>query len=177
MSANQNSDHYFIPDPSPWPVIGMVSLLLALIGTALLMNGVVIGKYVTIAGLVLFAVLLFGWFSDVVRENLSDCYNRQVDRSFRMGMMWFIASEVFFFGAFFGSLFYIRNIAVPWLGGEGYLGVTQEVLYGEYLPTWPTHGPEEVGGDFSPMGPWGIPAINTFLLLTSGATITWAHWG
>ncbi|OMH30288.1 cytochrome c oxidase subunit 3 [Motiliproteus sp. MSK22-1] len=177
MSADQNSDHYFIPDPSPWPVIGMVSLLLALIGTALTMNGVGIGKYVTIAGLVLFAVLLFGWFSDVVRENLSDCYNRQVDRSFRMGMMWFIASEVFFFGAFFGSLFYIRNIAVPWLGGDGYLGVTQELLYGEYQPVWPTHGPAEVGGDFAPMGPWGVPAINTFLLLSSGATITWAHWG
>jgi len=177
MSTAQQQDAYFVPEPSPWPIIGMVSLLTTLIGTVLAMNGVVVGKFVVIGGLLLFAYLLYGWFRDVIAENLADRYNRQVDRSFRMGMFWFIASEVFFFLAFFGALFYIRNVALPWLGGEGYLGVTREILYSQFDSAWPSHGPGELGGQFRPMGAWGIPAINTLLLLSSGATITWAHWG
>ncbi len=127
MSAEAHSSDYYIPNPSPWPIIGMVSLLTTLIGTALAINGVGIGKFLVIGGLLLFAFLLYGWFRDVIGENLSDCYNKQVDTSFRMGMFWFIASEVFFFLSFFGALFYIRTIALPWLGGEGYLGTYQRI--------------------------------------------------
>lgn len=178
MSAEAHSGDYYIPDPSPWPLLGMVSLLTTLVGTALLINGAGFGKYMVIAGLLMFFYLLFSWFRDVIGENLSGRYNKQVDTSFRLGMFWFIASEVFFFLSFFGALYYIRMIALPWLGGEGYLGPSNEFLYGgAFEPTWPSHGPGEMGGDFQPMGPWGIPAINTLLLLSSGATITWAHWG
>ncbi|MES9972346.1 MAG: cytochrome c oxidase subunit 3 [Candidatus Thiodiazotropha sp.] len=177
MSVTEHSGDYFIPDPSPWPIIGMASLLTTLFGAALAMNGVSIGGYIVFGGLLLFFFLLFGWFRDVIGENLNDCYNKQVDTSFRMGMFWFIASEVFFFLTFFGSLYYIRNIALPWLGGEGYLGMSNEILYSGFEAVWPSHGPGELGGDFQPMGAWGIPAINTLILLTSGATITWAHWG
>jgi cytochrome c oxidase subunit 3 len=177
MSAKDSSELYYVPDPSPWPIIGMVAMLLSLVGLAFAINGVGFGQVIMVIGLLLFAYLLFGWFRDVIGENLNDLYNKQVDASFRMGMLWFIASEVCFFLAFFGALFYIRNIALPWLGGEGHLGLTKEILYSEFEMSWPSQGPGKLGGEFTPMGPWGVPAINTLVLLTSGATITWAHWG
>jgi cytochrome c oxidase subunit 3 len=84
---------------------------------------------------------------------------------------------VFFFLSFFGALWYIRNIAMLWLGGEGYLSESHTLLWSQFDAVWPSAGPEQLGGEFKPMGPWGIPAVNTLLLLTSGATVTWAHWG
>ena len=121
--------------------------------------------------------MFYGWFNAVIKESLADRYNAQVDRSFRQGMIWFIASEVFFFLTFFGALFYIRNISLDWLSGAGYLGVTKELLYDQFEYAWPSAGPGQMGGEFKPMGAWGVPALNTFILLSSGATITWAHWG
>jgi cytochrome c oxidase subunit 3 len=176
-SAHHGQTDYYIPDPSPWPITAMLGALLTLMGSALAMNGVGFGSWLLAAGLLVLAVMFYGWFRDVISENLSDRYNEQVDRSFRQGMFWFIASEVFFFASFFGALYYIRNVALPWLGGEGYLGVTQELLYNQFVAQWPSAGPGQMGGAFEPMGAWGIPAINTLILLTSGATVTWAHWG
>jgi cytochrome c oxidase subunit 3 len=175
MSAGHGN--YYIPEPSPWPIITMLALFMLVVGLALTINHVSIGVIPIVAALALLAYLLYGWFGDVVRENLAGVYNKKVDRSFRMGMFWFIASEVFFFLTFFGALYYIRNIAVPWLGGAGYLGASHEFLHNQFIADWPTAGPGQVGGEFHPMGAWGIPAINTLILLSSGATITWAHWG
>ncbi len=168
--------HYFVPDPSPWPFISMFAVFALLLGATLMINDIALGGVIVTGGALLLAYIFYGWFRDVVAENLSGAYNRQVDRSFRQGMYWFIASEVFFFASFFGSLYYIRVIAVPWLGGAGYLG-SSELLYNQFEAAWPTAGPGQLGGEFSPMGAWGIPALNTLILLTSGATITWAHWG
>jgi len=177
MTTSTGHEHYYIPEPSRWPVITMLGAFCLLFGAALWMNDFGAGKYFVALGLLIMATIFYGWFSDVVHENLSGYYNEQVDRSFRLGMIWFIASEVFFFATFFGSLYYLRVIAVPWLGGEGYLGDTQRFLYPDYAPAWPTNGPKAVGGEFEPMGAWGIPFLNTIILLSSGATITWAHWG
>jgi len=102
-------------------------------------------------------------------------YNAGVDRSFRMGMMWFIFSEVMFFAAFFGALYYARNLSVPWLGGEGSKFLSNLFLWKDYEPAWPTNGPAAVGGGFETIPAFGLPAINTALLLSSGVTITIAH--
>ena len=104
-------------------------------------------------------------------ESESGKYNDQVDVSFRMGMGWFIFSEVMFFAAFFGALFWVRVMSVPELANIEHA----RHLWPGFTAGWPSAGPgfEE---KFSPMGAWGIPAINTALLLTSGITVTVAHW-
>jgi cytochrome c oxidase subunit 3 len=175
--AAHGQKDYYIPDPSPWPITAMIAVLTLLAGGALAMNGVGVGGWMIVAGLVLLALMFYGWFGDVIRESMSDRYNPQVDRSFRQGMLWFIASEVFFFLSFFGALWYIRNVALLWLGGDGYLGESHNLLWSQFDGVWPSAGPDTLGGEFRPMAPWGVPAMNTLILLTSGATITWAHWG
>ena len=86
--------------------------------------------------------MFFGWFGTVIGENQHGIYNMQVDRSFRMGMMWFIFSEVMFFAAFFGALFYARMLSVPWLGGAGREVLRPTTSCGRsFEGTWPTNGP------------------------------------
>jgi len=172
---------YYVPQPSHWPIIGSIGLFLTTGGFALALpdkaGDPMGGMGIMYAGLAVLAVMLFGWFGTVIKESEGGLYNAQVDRSFRMGMTWFIFSEVMFFAAFFGALYYIRVFADPWLGGAGNNLSTNEWLYPEYTSHWPTDGPGNVGGEFKPMGAWGIPAINTLILLSSGVTVTWAHWG
>ena len=101
--------------------------------------------------------MMFGWFGTVIRESVAGTYNSQVDVSFRMGMMWFIFSEVMFFAAFFGALFYARMYSVPWIGGEGHGGLTNYFLWQGYTPAWPTNGPGDIGGDFETIPAWHLP--------------------
>ena len=166
---------YYLPEPSHWPIVGSVGMFLMLAGFANFLHGG--NSLVMIAGAAIIIFMLFGWFGTVINESLSGKYNSQVDMSFRMGMGWFIFSEVMFFAAFFGVLFYARMWAVPWLGGSSNNVMTQELLWPAFEAVWPTNGPGNVGGEYQVMGAWGIPAINTLILLSSGVTITWAHWG
>jgi len=166
---------YYLPAPSHWPIVGSVGMFLMLFGFASFLHGS--SMLLMLAGAAIIIFMLFGWFGTVINESLSGKYNSQVDTSFRMGMAWFIFSEVMFFAAFFGALFYARMWAIPWLGGESNNVMTNELLWPGFEAVWPTNGPGDVGGDYQYMGPWGIPALNTLLLLSSGVTITWAHWG
>jgi cytochrome c oxidase subunit 3 len=167
---------YYVPHGSHWPIVGSFALLAPDCGAGIWLNGdAAIGKPIMLLGIVLLLVMMFGWFRTVIRESLGGLYNKQVDTSFRMGMMWFIFSEVMFFGAFFGALFYARMYAVPWLGGEGHGSMTHYYLWQDYAAAWPTNGPAAIGGAFHSMGAWGIPLLNTLLLLSSGVTITIAH--
>ena len=174
-----NKDSYYLPEPSLWPIVGSLALLVMASGFVMKLNHIGMGGIVMLAGVAILLFMMFGWFGQVIRESESGMYNKQVDKSFRLGMSWFIFSEVLFFAAFFGALFYARILSVPWLGS----GDTH-TLWPNFIASWPTATPgiEQVSGPgdmpkFTPMGAWGIPAINTLLLLTSGATLTWAHWG
>ena len=166
------SSRYYLPEPSHWPIVGSCALFLMAFGAVLWMNGTAAGSWVGGAGLVVLAYMLFGWFGTVVRESEGGKFNRQVDLSFRWAMSWFIFSEVMFFAAFFGALFYMRVLSVPGLGS----GDTMQQLWPGFAAQWPVSGPG-IEETFTPMGAWGIPAINTLILLTSGVTVTWAHWG
>ena len=173
MSTQQSSDNYYLPGLSHWPIVASVSMGLLGFGAAFSVNGMAGGNLMLLLGFIVLFVMFAGWFSEVAHESESGCYNKQVGMSFRWGMAWFIFSEVMFFAAFFGVLGYMRLYSVPDLGTLEH----QELLWPGFKGEWPTAGPYFKPGDFSPMGAWGIPAINTALLLTSGITITWAHWG
>ncbi len=166
---------YFVPSHSKWPFVGSIAMLVLMVGVASWLNDTSWGQWTFFAGLAMLILTLFLWFGDVIRESVAGNYNRQVDGSFRMGMIWFIFSEVMFFAAFFGALFYTRNLGLPWLGGEGQGGATNELLWGGYSTAWPTNGPADIGGAFQTIPAWGLPLLNTLILLTSGITLTIAH--
>ncbi len=166
---------YFVPHGSRWPIVCSVALFTTMLGAATWVNGMDFGRWLLLAGVASLLFMLFRWFADVISESLHGHYNSQVDVSFRMGMLWFIFSEVMFFGAFFGALFYARALAVPWLGGVGDGVATQEFLWSTFSSAWPTNGPAAIGGRFETIPAWGLPLLNTLLLLSSGVTITIAH--
>jgi cytochrome c oxidase subunit 3 len=164
---------YYIPHKATWPVIGTLGLVTMLAGFANFLNGSSIGPTLMVIGLLIFIAMLVGWFTLQAHESETGMYSHEVGISYRMGMMWFIFSEIVFFAVFFGTLWYTRNLSVPWLGS----GATKEILHSAYEATWPTNGPAALGGKFEPMGAWGLPFLNTLILLTSGVSCTWAHHG
>jgi cytochrome c oxidase subunit 3 len=176
--APTDSSKYYIPSPSHWPIVGAVALFTMMLGAIGYLNDFT-GAWSFVPGALLIAFMFAGWFATVIDESQHGTFNAQVDRSFRMGMMWFIFSEVMFFAAFFGALFYARIFAVPWLGGQGVKIFNNIVLWPGFESHWPTNGPAHVGGradsTFNVIPAFGVPAINTAILLTSGLTVTIAH--
>jgi cytochrome c oxidase subunit 3 len=175
QAEQHDHSHYFVPHHSQWPFFGSIGMFTLMVGVANWMNGHAWGKTMFFVGVLMMLVILAAWFGDVIAESLKGNYNSQVDTSFRMGMLWFIFSEVMFFAAFFGALFYARQYAMPWLSGEGDGALTNQFLYDGYSAGWPANGPGDIGGAFKTIPAWGVPLLNTLILLSSGVTITLAH--
>lgn len=176
--AHGTHEAYYVPAQSKWPIVGAIGLLTSVYGGGTLMvsNGES-GRFVLIAGLLILTWMMFGWFGNVIKESHEGLYSAQMDRSFRMGMGWFIVSEVMFFAAFFGALFYVRTFAGPWLGGEGDKGVTA-MLWPNFDYVWPlmtNPNPDLFPGPKEIISPWQLPLVNTIILITSSVTVTFAH--
>jgi len=151
-------------------------LFFVILGAGQWVNGSEWAPYALAFGLVWWLVVLKQWFSQAISESESGLYSDRIDVSFRWSMAWFIFSEVMFFGAFFGALYWARLHVLPALGS-----LDNALLWPDFKAIWPsemagaTASPAGTVEAFRTMGPWPLPTINTALLLTSGVTLTVAH--
>jgi cytochrome c oxidase subunit 3 len=180
-TGSEVHEHYFVPASSPWPIVGAIGLGALAFGGAHLLHGEQMGLYFSIGGALTIIFMMFGWFRDVINESHKNLYSFQVDRSFRWGMYWFIFSEIMFFAAFFGALFYARHFSIPWMGGlsESHLS-THELLWPSFKAVWPllqNPNPAKFIGPSAVIPVWGLPAINTVILVTSSITLFFAERG
>ncbi len=174
--------NYYVPEQSKLPILMALGLGVTGYGAGSWVLGG--SPVVFLIGSLILAAVFYSWFSTVIRENQAGMANAQLKRSYVWGMSWFIFSEVMFFAVFFGALFYVRMLAVPWLGGEGHGTENPNLLWPGFQAEWPLYiTPDQaasgdaakVKGPDATMGPWGLPLINTIILLTSSVTVHFAH--
>ncbi|MEZ7208365.1 cytochrome c oxidase subunit 3 [Pseudoalteromonas sp. DY56-GL79] len=175
---NHEQEKYYVPEQSPWPIVGAFALFFIAVGAGLtiiqLKSASNSGVMLLLVGIAVLIYMIFGWFRNVIQESQTGLYSAQMDRSFKQGMGWFIFSEVMFFAAFFGALFYARMIAVPWLGGASNNASTNKVLWPQFEAVWPLLTTPD-GTVTQAMGWQGLPLINTIILLASSVTLSFAH--
>lgn len=206
QTAPAGYEKYHVPESSSLAVRATIGLIMSVFGAGLVLNDMTFGdpdvatgsKWVLIVGLVIFVLTLASWFGTAIRENLQGLNSAQLSNSYVLGMFWFIFSEVMFFAAFFGALFYVRMLAGPWLAGEGDGGRMNGLLWPGFEFSWPPAiTPQEaVGGvDAQPVANNGLfgtpdrnmsfadahawyawlPLWNTLVLLSSSFTVHVAH--
>lgn len=150
---NLGRQHPFhIVDPSPWPLTTAFGALGITFGSVLYFHEYNRGNFILVLGfLVLLSSMVF-WWRDVIRESTFEGFHTTaVQQGLKIGVLLFIFSEVMFFFAFFWAFFHSSLAPTMEIGG-----------------VWPPYGIE-------PISAWGIPLLNTLLLLTSGAAVTWTH--
>jgi cytochrome c oxidase subunit 3 len=210
MTSQTSTEYekYYVPAKSRLAICATIGLLLSIIGASSVLNDMTYGDpnvatnswSIFLVGLFVFVATLFSWFRTTVIENRAGMNSAQLKKSYVLGMFWFIFSEVMFFAAFFGALFYVRNLAGPWLGGEGDAGRMSSLLWEGFEFSWPlTTTPQDaVGGAaaqlmsnngsfvgaeksmaFANAHIWyaWLPMWNTIILLTSSVTVHIAHNG
>jgi cytochrome c oxidase subunit 3 len=155
ISRNTKNVHkhpYHLVDPSPWPFIISFSIFFFTFGMVMYFNGYTGSLLLTLTGFLMIIFTMYTWFRDIVREAVYEGqHTKQVQLGLRNGMLLFIFSELLFFTSFFWAFFHSALAPVPEIGS-----------------LWPPLGIETINA-------WGVPLLNTIILLTSGATITWAH--
>jgi cytochrome c oxidase subunit 3 len=184
-ATDEKYETYYVPHDSKLPIFASIGIFLTVYGMGQMMIDMSagaetsIGGYILLFGGLVMGTTLFNWFKTVIEENHAKLYSPQMNRSFVWGMSWFIFSEVMFFAAFFGALFYVRVFSLDWLAGEGNRGPS-DMLWPNFVSEWPvmnTPDPDRFPGPGQAMGAWGLPLINTIVLISSSVTITIAHHG
>lgn len=185
MSTDSN---YYVPEQSKLPIFAATGLGVTAWGAGnWVQGGSAMGFLV---GALILAFTLYSWFSIVIKENMAGMNSDQLKRSYVWGMSWFIFSEVMFFAAFFGALFYIRNLALPWLGSEGGFE-NNSLLWGDFEAAWPLMTTPDMAANGEAakfVGPeqnmsfpgWAnlfgwLPLWNTIILMSSSVTVHIAH--
>ena len=144
--------HWHLVDPSPWPLMAAIAAFGLTSGGVLYMHNYSLGSFLYKIGFFMLLFVMYTWWRDVIREaTFEEQHNVAVQRGLRLGMILFIVSEIMFFFAFFWAFFHSSLAPVFNIGG-----------------VWP---PEAI----STIKASGIPLTNTIFLLSSGATVTWAH--
>jgi len=157
MSAIEKNHDYHMVEPSPWPFVMSVAVLIMAMGGIFWMHQWT--PWVFFIGLVGVLYVMFAWWSDVRKEANTGFHTPVVQMHHRYGMMLFIASEVMVFFGFFWAYF------------DGFFRLDDVEQYARVAATsgvWPPTGVEL-------FDPFHLPLFNTLLLLTSGTTVTWAH--
>ena len=148
--ASAQTHPFHIVQPSPWPVVGSLSVLVLTVSGVLYMHGEPL--WIIFPGLAMLVFTLIGWWRDVIAESFTEDHTAPVKVGFRYGMALFILTEVMFFFAFFWAYFHAALFPSAEIGG-----------------VWPPKGLHTIE-------PFDLPYLNTLLLLLSGTTVTWAHF-
>lgn len=193
MASESSHSTYYVPEQTKFPFFASIGLFLTVFGLGNVLNDISAGAPVmgstgiALTGFIILSVILFNWFATVIRENHAGLNSDQLKRSYVWGMGWFIFSEVMFFAAFFGALFYVRQLSVPWIGGEGAKGITGDVLWPEFQAAWPLLSNPDPSLFTNPhdglnVKEWSfsflsgyLPFWNTVILITSSVTLHYAH--
>ena len=153
ITRNNQRHGFHLVDPSPWPIVAAFSALFFTFGGVLYFHGYIGGVFLWRFGLAMILFMMFCWWRDIIREGTFEGqHTARVQSGLRMGMLLFIVSEIMFFVAFFWAFFHSSFNPSHAIGG-----------------VWPPFG-------LTILDPWKVPFLNTLLLLTSGCTITWAHY-
>lgn len=170
---------YYVPASSPWPILGASVCTLLAIAIVQFLHGVWWAPWLLTLASVMVLLWMALWFSDVIGESLHGLNSPQMGRSYRLGMLWFIISEVWLFLALFGVLFYARLVSVPSLAGDGiFSSATRDILYPHFQSHWPLLiNPNNAAfpGPKEGVGPWGLPLYNTVILISSAFFLTRAQ--